>query len=272
MSLTKPTFVLVPGSFSPPSWYEKVTPFLEKAGYENVVVPLPSANSEGKYKTPPTMTDDAASIKAVISDLVNNGKEVIIVMHSYGGYPGTEATGGLAKADRQKQGKDGGVAALVYVAGWMPPVGKSIFELQGEPEMLKIAVSFGPPFSVQDKPADDCSKGEYTYMPPGDFYQYLFPELPEEEARNYTAQLENHSTVCWYGILTYPGYKYIPTTCLIPENDFIIATNIQKEQVAREEREGVKITVHELKGVGHAPIISIPEKVAEILIAVTKEI
>jgi pimeloyl-ACP methyl ester carboxylesterase len=165
MSLTKPTFVLVPGSFSPPSWYEKVTPFLEKAGYENVVVPLPSANSEGKYKTPPTMTDDAASIKAVISDLVNNGKEVIIVMHSYGGYPGTEATGGLAKADRQKQGKDGGVVALVYVAGWMPPVGKSIFELQGEPEMLKNAVSFGPPFSISISSPNFLKKRREIILP-----------------------------------------------------------------------------------------------------------
>jgi pimeloyl-ACP methyl ester carboxylesterase len=113
-------------------------------------------------------------------------------------------------------------------------------------------------------------KGEYTYMPSGDFYKYLFPELPEEEARRYTAKLENHSTASWYGVLTYPGYKFIPTTCLIPDTDFIIATDIQKEQVAREEREGVKITVHELKGVGHCPIVSIPDKVAQILIDIAK--
>lgn len=118
--------------------------------------------------------------------------------------------------------------------------------------------------------SDDTLKGEYTYMPPGDFYKYLFPELPEEEARRWTAQLENHSTASWHGVLTYPGYKFIPTTCLIPDSDFVIATNIQKEQVAREEREGVKITVHELKGVGHSPIISVPDKVADILISTAK--
>jgi hypothetical protein len=83
-------------------------------------------------------------------------------------------------------------------------------------------------------------KGEYTNMPPRDFYQYLLAELPEEEAKKYTAQLENHSTACWYASLTYPGYKYIPTTCLIPDTDLIIATNIQKDQVAKEEKEGVK--------------------------------
>jgi hypothetical protein len=109
-------------------------------------------------------------------------------------------------------------------------------------------------------------------MPPRDFYQYLLAELPEEEAKKYTDQLENHSTACWYVVLTYPGYNYTPTTCLIPENDLVIATNIQKDQVAREEKEGVKITVHELQGAGDTPIISIPDKVAEILIGITKEI
>lgn len=141
MSSTKPIFVLVPGSFATPIWYEKVTSFLQKAGYEWEDAPLPSANSEGKYKVPPTVQDDATSIKGVISGLVDSGKEVIVVMHSYGGYPGTEATEGLAKVDLQKQGKEGGVVGLVYIAGWMPPVGKSIFTLQGEPESLKNAVS-----------------------------------------------------------------------------------------------------------------------------------
>ncbi|KAE9373310.1 alpha/beta-hydrolase [Stipitochalara longipes BDJ] len=251
MSANKPVFVLVPGSFTTPAWYQKVTPFLKEAGYEWVNAPLPSSNSEGKYKVPPTVQDDAASIKSVITGVVDSGKEVVLVMHSYGGFPGTEATEGLGKADLQRQGKKGGVVALVYVAAWMPPVGKSIFTLQGEPEMLKNA-------------------GEYTYMPGGEFYKYLFPDLPEEEAKNYTALLENHSSASWHGVVTYPAYKFIPTTCVIPDQDFIIATDIQKGQVAREDAEGVKITVHELKGVGHSPMVSIPERMAEILISTTK--
>ena len=80
----------------------------------------------------------------MVSGLVNNGEEVVIVIYSYGGYPGTEATEGLARAYRQIQGKDCGVVGLAYVVGWMPSVGKSIFELQGEPEMSKNNVSFPP--------------------------------------------------------------------------------------------------------------------------------
>jgi hypothetical protein len=98
---TKPTFVLVPGSFAPPTLSDKVTTILEAANYDWVTVPLPSANAEGKRKTPATVQDDAAEIKAAISSLVDSGKDVVLVMHSYGGYPGTEATEGLARADRK---------------------------------------------------------------------------------------------------------------------------------------------------------------------------
>lgn len=108
------------------------------------MVPLPSTNSEGQYKTPPTMKDDDASIKTVISGLVNNGEKVVIVMHSYGGYPGTEATEGLARAYRRMQGKDGGVVTPSLCCGLDAICRKSIFELQGEPEMSKNNVSFPP--------------------------------------------------------------------------------------------------------------------------------
>jgi hypothetical protein len=111
ISSTKPILVLIPGPFAPPSWYEKITHLLEKAGNKHVTVTLPSTNSEGQYKTPPTMKGDGASLKIVISGRLNNGMGLLIVMHSYCGYSGTEATEGLARAYRQMQGKDGGVLA-----------------------------------------------------------------------------------------------------------------------------------------------------------------
>jgi hypothetical protein len=142
MSLAKRlVFVLIPGSFSPITSYEKVTPLLHAAGYETHAVPL-SANSESNRKEgPATMQDDTVAIRAVISGHANNGKDVVVVMHSYAGFPGTEATKDLSKTERHKQGKEEGVVGLVYVAAWMPPVGKTIFTLQGEPDMLKNIVS-----------------------------------------------------------------------------------------------------------------------------------
>jgi len=169
-------------------------------------------------------------------------------MHSYAGFPGTEATKNLSKTNRQEQGKEGGVVGLVYVAAWMPPVGKTIFTLQGEPDMLK-------------------NIGDYTHFDHESMYKDIFPDLPDAEGRKYTAEMENHSSACWHEVLTYPGYMFIPTTCVVPDNDMVIATSIQRENIARAQNEGAKIIVHNVEA-GHVPLLSMPEKVAEILISV----
>lgn len=67
-------------------------------------------------------------------------------MNSYGGFPGTEATKGLSKGEREKGGKEGGVVALVYLASFIPPVGTSLRGSIGEnlPDSIKNAVSYIP--------------------------------------------------------------------------------------------------------------------------------
>lgn len=141
LAMSQPVFVLVPGSFSPPSVYDSLKLILQRSRYESHVVALVSANSEGKFDTPPTMYDDAAAIRIVLARLVDEGKEIILVMSSYGGYPGTEATKGLSKGELKEEGKEGGIVNLVYLAAWMPPLGVSLFQIMEEPMDMKKAVS-----------------------------------------------------------------------------------------------------------------------------------
>jgi pimeloyl-ACP methyl ester carboxylesterase len=143
MTSTKNTaFVLVPGSFSPATYYEKVTPYLEADGYEALAVSLPSCNADDKRnERPATMLDDAAAISNVVSKLADKGKNVVVAMHSYGGFPGTESSKGLSKAERQQQSKEGGIVALVYLAAWLPTEGMSTYQMSGEPDVVKNAVS-----------------------------------------------------------------------------------------------------------------------------------
>jgi pimeloyl-ACP methyl ester carboxylesterase len=123
--MAKPVFVLIPGSFSPPAIYDKVIPHLKKAGYEAHALSLLSVGE--RAEGPATMEDDAASIHTAISNLVKSGKEVIVMMNSYGAFPGTEACKGLAKSE----GEVGGVVALVYVAAYLPAVGTSVKDTWG---------------------------------------------------------------------------------------------------------------------------------------------
>lgn len=69
------------------------------------------------------MADDAAYVQSITSKLADEGKDILVLTHSYGGIPGTESVKGLSKADREKEGKKGGVVRLLYMTSIVPPVG-----------------------------------------------------------------------------------------------------------------------------------------------------
>lgn len=82
--------VLVPGSFSSPTEaYTYVSQKLAKNGYISVYeCPLQTASSKDKQRTPPPkLADDVHHIREVLEGLLSDGKDVVMVMNSYGGIP-----------------------------------------------------------------------------------------------------------------------------------------------------------------------------------------
>jgi pimeloyl-ACP methyl ester carboxylesterase len=69
------------------------------------------------------MADDAAFIAAALAKLADDGQDIVLVAHSYGGIPATEALNGLAKGQRMEEGKEGGVVRVAYLSALMPGVG-----------------------------------------------------------------------------------------------------------------------------------------------------
>lgn len=125
MTTTKPTIVLIPGSFcSAALLWDPVIDGLHDAGYEALSVELKTV---GPPSTSPakTMADDAAHVHGIVEALANDGIEVLIVMSSYGGIPGTQAVQGLHLTERQNSGKPGGVMGLVYVSALLVNTGES---------------------------------------------------------------------------------------------------------------------------------------------------
>jgi hypothetical protein len=126
MANHKPTILLVPGAWHKGSTFEPVATILRDQGYEAETITLPSAG--GPAST--TAYDDAKYIqRQYLSPLVSSEKEVILVMHSYAGVPGTESVKGFARKDLAEQGKKGGVVGLVYLSAFIVPTGASVATL-----------------------------------------------------------------------------------------------------------------------------------------------
>jgi pimeloyl-ACP methyl ester carboxylesterase len=123
--MSKPTIVLVPGAWHQPAHYSALIGMLESASYEVVTKRLPSVDSS--TPTQQSVPNDATFIeKHLLCPLVDQGKDVLLLMHSYGGCPGADAAKGYSKKERTVAGKKGGIIGLVFMAAFLANEGDSL--------------------------------------------------------------------------------------------------------------------------------------------------
>lgn len=142
MAAVKPTIVLIHGGWHVPSTYSKFTTSLRSAGYEVHVPRLPSTNEA----RPPNadLATDTTMIRGYVEGLVDAGRLIIAIMHSYGGQVGTNALYGLSLNDRTKRegNQSGGVVHLIYMCAFALPEGGSMagkVEEFGHEHLLPLA-------------------------------------------------------------------------------------------------------------------------------------
>lgn len=136
--------VIVPGSFAPTVLYDDWIADLAKNDVRAVIVDLPSVGPrEGPART---MTDDTNEITRVVEGLLDQGDEVVLLTHSYGGIPASQSLETLSHKARQKQGKKG-VEKIIYMTSVILPVGTSNFEAFGPSlkAVVTIDVTHSPP-------------------------------------------------------------------------------------------------------------------------------
>jgi pimeloyl-ACP methyl ester carboxylesterase len=121
---SKPTIVFVPGAWHTPSCFELVATRLKAAGYGYIGVSTPSVRKEPPF--PKDGGEDTEAVRAALNTAIGDGNDVLVVMHSYGGFPGSAACKGMSKEDRAKEGKKGGVVRLVYIASFAVPEGTNL--------------------------------------------------------------------------------------------------------------------------------------------------
>ncbi|KAJ3543755.1 hypothetical protein NM208_g3408 [Fusarium decemcellulare] len=125
-----PTILAVPGAWHTAESFATIKKIFVARNYDFIsldppgvlVDHAPDASAEG----------DAASLRSNgLWPLVDAGKDVVLLMHSYGGVYGSCAVKGLSKRERRQAGKNGGVIALIYISAVTPMVGKSTLDMMG---------------------------------------------------------------------------------------------------------------------------------------------
>jgi pimeloyl-ACP methyl ester carboxylesterase len=220
---THPTIVLVQGAWHHPDVWLPFRSELFTLGYRSAVTELPSSGPSPVG----SMHDDADTIREVIGKIDGT---VAVVAHSYGGIPVTEATAGASN-----------VTHLVYLAAYLPDENGSMFSLHGIPDPDEV----GGFFPTIENPRTS-----------------LYGDLNDDQANFAESILVNQTMRSFVDRVTAAGWKDIPTSYIITDEDKAIPPAMQAEMA-----EHAKATIHHIVS-GHSPFLSQPHELAKLLIDV----
>ena len=235
--MAKPVLVCVHGAYHSPKHFDPLRGSLEKSGYRCVLVSLPSTQS---IDLPPaTLADDTAAVRnAVIAEL-DQGNNVTVVAHSYGGCPANNALEGLDSVSRATRGASTAVLSIAFLCAIPQPAGstfanamdpeKGAFERIGE-RFIKVREEPGPIFS-------------------------FFNDLPESEAKRWSDILRPMSWDALHGETSYAAYMDIPSFYLLCTQDNTLPFQVQQGLVQAAVATGAKIETETVNS-GHSPFLS----------------
>jgi len=244
---SKPTIVVVPGSWHIPEHFEPMSALLRKQGYLVVGVSLPSNCQTGPFSL--GVTADAAVVRSTILAEVEAGREVVVLMHSYGGIPGSAGSEGLSKTDREAKGLSGGIIKLIYMSAFVLDKGAA------------LAIASSGKIASWITTYDDPS-GQYWF--PNDPVGALFHDVPETLAQRSIDMLRYQGLQYIYDEQTYAAWKFIPSTYILLLQDKAIPLAFQE---AMSKKEG-GLWSYESIDSSHSPFLSKPDETATLVIAI----
>lgn len=119
----KPVIILVHGGWHRPIHYLNVIEGLRELGYTVEAPALPTTGPCGlsdEELCKVTLDDDVRAVRETMEPYLEQGLEVVMLAHSYGGIVITSTMHGFTLRDRAAQGLAGGVKTAVYMAALAP--------------------------------------------------------------------------------------------------------------------------------------------------------
>ena len=221
--------VLVHGGFVDGSGWQGVYDHLKKDGYSVSVVQNPTLSH----------ADDVAVTKRAIDA---QSEPVTLVGHSYGGAVITEA------------GNHPNVAALVYIAGFVPDKGESVNTLIADPPPGAPVPPILPP------------QEGFLFLDREKFHASFAGDLSAEQAAFMADSQVPWGVEALSGTISEPAWRNKPSWYLLTTEDRMIPPPAQREMSARAGS-----TVVEVEG-SHSIYLSQPGAVAELIEQAASEV
>ncbi|KAF2200388.1 alpha/beta-hydrolase [Delitschia confertaspora ATCC 74209] len=255
MSSTHPTIVFFAGGFADPTCFDTISALFQQSGYPAVYANVRSLNPSDAASVT-TAKDAEHTRNQVLLPLIEEGKDVIVFVHSYGGIVGGAAAARLSKKSRLAEGKAGGVVGLVYLAGNIVREGESLLQAMG---------GSYPPFLKENCP----SQGLAIIEP---VMETLYNDVADPSFKSKAeAAMLPHALAAFETPATAPAWAepelegrrlYIRTL-----EDQCIPSFVQDIWINKTK---VKWNVVDLK-TSHCPFVSCPEEVVNIVLEFIKD-
>jgi pimeloyl-ACP methyl ester carboxylesterase len=216
--------LLVHGAWHGAWCWERLTPVLEAYGWNVSTVDLPSASTDPS--TNAGMYDDAAAIRERLERIDG---PVVVVAHSYGGMPATEAAATATN-----------VVRLIYLAAFQPDAGESV---------VSIVRSAGV----------ELPTGSVGSLPPlEDPIPSMYGTTDGDTATRAAERLVPQTVRSFNETLTQAAWHSIPSAHIVCEQDQAIPRDPHEAMAARAD------AVHRLAS-DHSPFMSMPTELASLI-------
>lgn len=227
-----PHFLLVHGAWHGSWCWRELQDLLTERGWTSHTVDLPSVVPEGSQGKLPGLLDDARVVREAIDALE---APLVVVAHSYGGAPVTQAAAGAAS-----------VAHLVYVSAFALDEGESLMTCFGgeQPDLTTVEGVI----PVRENPGTT-----------------LYNDVPDDKRDAALARLLPQSALSFAEPVNRAAWKAIPSSYVFCDDDQSLPPAYQ-EPFAR--RTG---TTYHLPS-GHSPLLSMPDKLTDLLVEIAQSV
>lgn len=217
----KPHIILIHGAWHTPATFTSLKARLTSLGYSVSSPFLPSVNSS--VPVPDTTADVNVIRNAIAHALDALGKNVVLVPHSYGGIPASDACEGFSTAERTKQGKNTSVTHIVYLAAFNLVEGQTLMDSR-----LGIEASF----------LDFASRPGWLLVSPSRAAEAFYNSMPVDDARKHVADLRPQSPGTFVTKQKYAAWRYVASTVVMAYEDLATLPVMQERMFERMRDNG----------------------------------